>query len=339
MMELWVLLGAFSLLIGVGVWFGTGLARISGVVAIVLALSSFGLYGLYGGWPQLKAAHAYEHMVQVLNELYDEPVLTEQKVELTLNDLEKNIPEDPFLWFRMGEIYEKLQWYPQAQLAFEKAFVLSPDNRDIQIKYAYASAFANKGRLDEDALRVTQTLLANNPQDDAARNLLAMNYLQQGDSLNAGFIWQKMLSESGHIAKERLAILKAHQQAMKVSYENPIENTPLIFASVQLDETLASQTDGEWPVFIMAKKTQQSGPPLAVTRMKVSDLPAIVVLSKEQAMRGDVTLDSGQDIIVTARVSKKLSPIASKGDLEGRSELFRLSGTHHLNITVNHIIE
>ena len=84
---------------------------------------------------------------------------------------------------------------------------------------------------------------------------------------------------------------------------------------VTLDPQLASRVTGEMPVFIYARAGGQGGPPLAVVRRSVAELPLTVVLDDSQSMLPERKLSSVDQWTITARVARQGSAESRSGDL------------------------
>jgi cytochrome c-type biogenesis protein CcmH len=90
-----------------------------------------------------------------------------------------------------------------------------------------------------------------------------------------------------------------------------------ISGRVSLAPALKDQAHPGDMVYIFAKA--ESGPPmpLAVMRMKVSDLPAEFTLDESMAMMPQLKLSNFPKVIVGARISRSGTAIPSSGDLQG----------------------
>jgi len=91
--------------------------------------------------------------------------------------------------------------------------------------------------------------------------------------------------------------------------------------SVQVKVTMASNLgaglDPRTPLFVLAR--DGAGPPLAVVRRAVGDLPLLVTLSDSDAMLAGRNLSSVQQVQIVARISKSGSPQSRSGDIFGEA--------------------
>lgn len=80
--------------------------------------------------------------------------------------------------------------------------------------------------------------------------------------------------------------------------------------------TIGANVAANTPVFVIARAVAGTGPPLAVRRLRVADLPARVVLTDADAMLPGQRLAAGEDVEVLARASLGGAPSARSGDIE-----------------------
>lgn len=100
----------------------------------------------------------------------------------------------------------------------------------------------------------------------------------------------------------------------------PVSQTGLKL-KVSLNSALQKELLPESPVFVFVRAAENPGPPLAVVRKKVGELPFEIALNDSHAMIPGRTISSARDIIVGARISVSGNPERQPGDFE------QLSGT------------
>lgn len=108
-------------------------------------------------------------------------------------------------------------------------------------------------------------------------------------------------------------------------------NGPVLSGEVGLAASLAAAAQADETVFLAVRSADESGepagPPLAVKRIRVADLPHRFSFSDADAMGPMGRLSSSQRVIVIARVSKSGQPTPQPGDLEGRSAVLANDAT------------
>ena len=87
--------------------------------------------------------------------------------------------------------------------------------------------------------------------------------------------------------------------------------------AVTLAAALQAQAPANAPVFILARPVGGGGPPLAVVRRQVADLPLDLVLSDADSMVPGLKLSDHEQVEVIARVALSGTPAAQPGDFYG----------------------
>jgi cytochrome c-type biogenesis protein CcmH len=93
----------------------------------------------------------------------------------------------------------------------------------------------------------------------------------------------------------------------------------VISGTVRIAPALAERAAPGDTVFVFARPETGSRMPLALTRLRVSDLPAAFRLDESTAMGGGAGTSGAGRVVVVARVSKSGDAAPASGDLEGTS--------------------
>lgn len=170
--------------------------------------------------------------------------------------------------------------------------------------------------------------LAVAPMDPTGLWLNGLAAEQRQDYKTAYTSWTRLLplieSDPASSAEVNRLINTLEQRDPQLASSAPVSSTqPLVSAPVgrtlSLSVNLAEQfRQGAAPddlVFVYAKAMSGPPMPLAVKRLKVSDLPAEVTLSDSDAMIPSMKLSSFEQIVLGARISKSGNPVAQPGDL------------------------
>lgn len=92
---------------------------------------------------------------------------------------------------------------------------------------------------------------------------------------------------------------------------------PRLSGHARIAEALRSQVQRGDTVFILARPVEGSRMPLAILRLRVSDLPRAFVLDDSNAMSPDATLSRASKVRVEIRISRAGTAAAQPGDLSG----------------------
>ena len=87
--------------------------------------------------------------------------------------------------------------------------------------------------------------------------------------------------------------------------------------NIRIAPSLVGQAKPDALLFVFASEPGVRGPPLAAKRMHVSDIGAPIKLSAADAMIASRTLQAGQKVNITARISFSGQPTPTAGDLYG----------------------
>jgi len=260
-----------------------------------------------------------------------------------LEEHQKQHPDNVDGWFLLGRTYMKLSRYSDAIRAYKKLDELQPNNSAVQISLADALSMQNQGRISDEALSLLEQVIQREPANVTALWLLGNASAQQGKDQQALDYWSKAYplladepqmqaelrdgirqieSRSGLsaniVAPKTLPSITggAPMLAPAAEPQPAMQNGPGIVVEVALDAELMSKASPDDTVFIYAKAVSGPPMPLAVSRKRVSELPAKVKLTDAMAMMPQMKLSMFPRVKVGARVSKSGRPIASSGDLQ-----------------------
>jgi cytochrome c-type biogenesis protein CcmH len=112
-------------------------------------------------------------------------------------------------------------------------------------------------------------------------------------------------------------------------------NGPRLVLDVALAPEFADAVGASDVLFVIARRPDAPGPPLAVRRMAVASLPTQVVLDDSNAMAPGMKISLADEWEVVARVSRGGTPQAQSGDFEGRLRLSRADAGKPVALTID----
>lgn len=104
------------------------------------------------------------------------------------------------------------------------------------------------------------------------------------------------------------------------SNQDSVQTAPQTIGGLQLkiglNPALQKELSPDSAVFVFVRASENPGPPLAVVRTRVGELPFEIVLNDSHAMIPGKTISSARNVIVGARISISGNPDRQPGDYE-----------------------
>jgi cytochrome c-type biogenesis protein CcmH len=128
---------------------------------------------------------------------------------------------------------------------------------------------------------------------------------------------------------------QAKSQVDDATNQSGLKKSTSLKLKVSLNPALQKELSPESPVFIFVRSVENPGPPLAVVRKKVGELPFEIVLNDSHAMIPGSTISSAENVIVGARISVSGNPERQPGDYEQLSNAIPSSFSKTLELLIN----
>lgn len=261
-------------------------------------------------------------------------------------------PNDIEGWVMLGRTYSSMERYTEASNTYAKIVELVPDNPQILSEYARALAMKNQGTLAGKPTELLYQALKIDPQFPPALALAGHAEFEQEHYAQASAHWEKLLASipsdapmaksirdsiaeakllasngTGKLPEHTVAAsepVETNLQPVKNDTDAPSTTSTSVSGRVAIKPELASKAASSDTLFIYARA--KSGPkmPLAILRLKVSDLPATFTLTDDMAMTPTMKMSSFPEVVIEARISKSGQAVPASGDLQGFSEPVKL---------------
>jgi len=302
-----------------------GRPRTPFVLALVLALATpplvLGAY-LEVGTPQALQAPPVENQATLVD-------ATRQ-----LQESLQRKPNDAQGWALLAQAYSALNQPERALGALNHLLKLKPDDPDAMVAWVEATAENSPSHRIDDASRAKlQRALQIEPTHQRALWLLGISDFQRNNFADAEKQWKTLLplldpgSRVAETVKQELAEAEARggntQGAALAADPAPAASSAAsasaevaLTLTVKLDPRLAAKVRPDDTLFVFARAVDGPPMPLAVARLKASDLPAKVTLTDAMAMTPAMTLSKFAKVNVAARISKSGNAMPQAGDLE-----------------------
>ncbi|MCP4389293.1 MAG: hypothetical protein GY802_13440 [Gammaproteobacteria bacterium] len=128
---------------------------------------------------------------------------------------------------------------------------------------------------------------------------------------------------------------KSKQDASEAVAEAGSDGSAGLKLKVSLNPALRKEIPAASPVFVFVRAAQNPGPPLAVVRKKVDELPFEIALNDSHAMMPGRTISSAENIIVGVRISVSGSPERQPGDYEQLSDSMPANFSETIELVIN----
>ena len=270
-----------------------------------------------------------------------------QDIEQLISSIEtrlKTNPDDAVGWRILSRTYLALGRNRQARDGFLKLISLEGESPNVLISLAEASAALVGGELAGQPIAYAQRALELEPGNPQALWLIGLNAAQKEQNDKAIKVWSELLPQLAAAPQQQqelrdiIAETKAKIETNKqdTNTNNSINN---LNVRVSINQKILKLSQPDDLVFVFARA--QNGPPapLAVKRLQVKDLPAIVSLGDSDAMLPQFRLSLFEDISITARVSKSSNPIAQTGDYQSATVTSKNTNAETINLHIANQVE
>ena len=278
--------------------------------AIALPITAAGLYFLLGAPAALDPEQT-------------QPQLGRADIEAMVDKLAQRLqsrPDDAEGWAMLGRSYRVLGRNEEAAQAYAKAEKLVANDSRLLVDYAESLALAHGGNLQGKPAQLVARALELDPENPLGLMLSGAVAFQREDYAGAIRQWEKVQSRLEPGSEEAHAVGASIAKARELAAAVPPrgdgarrEALPAakaaaaaakVAGTVRLAAELASKAAPTDTVFVFARATGGPGPPLAVMRRQVKDLPLEFSLDDTMAMAPDRKLSGATEVVVGARISR-----------------------------------
>jgi cytochrome c-type biogenesis protein CcmH len=273
-------------------------------------------------------------------------VNVQQPTTLTdaVGQLEAALQRDPSQvegWRLLGQAYASGNQLDKARDAYARAAALAPDQSDILVEAAQASALADpQRRFDPAAVALLRHALAVQPQHQRARWFLGIAEFQAGKPADAAATWEPLLAQvdANTATQLRAQIDIARARAGLPALAEPATKSAdrTLRVSVALDPEFAARVrlDGTASVFVLARQAGGPPMPLAVEKHAVGELPFTTTLEDSDGPMPTMRLSSQDDVEVIARISMSGNAMPQPGDISSTPVRVRLPHDGTVQLTL-----
>jgi cytochrome c-type biogenesis protein CcmH len=272
----------------------------------------------------------------------------------------KEQPNDAQGWALLGRAYAATNRADEARDAFKQAHERAPDDADVAVEYAQALALAAPDhKLQGESRALLEGVIAKDAKNQRALWLLGISDYQNEDYTNAIARWKVLLpllqadSDVARSVRNEIADAEARRDGREPpqSEAAPAEaagaqtaeatapvSGPRLTVNVSLDPKLKAKLDPDATLFVFARAASGPPMPLAIQRLKASQLPATVTLDDSMSMMPAMKLSKFPEVVVGARVSKSGNAMPQSGDLQTLTQPLESSRSEPIVLTIDQVV-
>lgn len=310
-----------------------GQPKFASGIAATLALSMFALYGLVGTPAALDPAARQAPAT----------------MQAAVAQLEAALQRDPGQlegWRLLGRAYSAGQQPAKARAAFARAAALAPQQPDVLVEAAEASALAAADRrFDAQAVAQLERALQLQPQHQRARWFLGIAQRQAGKPAEAARTWEALLTrvdaKTATSLRPQIDAARAEAGLTPLAPVTAASNGNGLTVKVALDPGFAARVrlDGNASVFVIARvphNPQRPGPrmPVAVEKRNVRELPLTARLDDGDSPMPTRKLSTLKEVELIARLSASGNAIRQESDIESAPVLVLLPATKPIQLNI-----
>lgn len=258
----------------------------------------------------------------------------------------KDKPDDAEGWVMLGRTLTAQGKFPEALPAFKKVTELRPQDAQAFADLADATAMANNRTLEGEPEKLILKALQLDAGNIKALSLAGTIAFNKNDFKAAAALWQKAVDKSdpnGDFTRQLQGALAEARQRAGLPPQEAAAATPAatpapaaapaaalgatVSGRVTLSAAAKAKVGAGDTVYVTARAAEGGGPPLALVRKTVADLPFDFTLDDSMAMSEAAKLSGSPRVIVTARITKSGMAKAQSGDWQVVSKPVALGAT------------
>jgi cytochrome c-type biogenesis protein CcmH len=299
------------------------------LIVLVVSLVSAGfLYTQVGYAPALQTYYSQQELIREGQRDFG-------SLLKRLEDTVQANPDDVEGWSLLARIYMDMGRLEDAAAAFTELLRIQGPNARLLAQKAQALYFADGNTLSSRVQQLVDEAMEIDPGEPAILSLLGMASYQKQEWDAARRYWERALKRA-ESANARESLREGVNDTRQRLGMEPLEEGGVSFdVKVSMSNAASLLVDPRATVFIFAQPQEGRGAPVAVTRLRVADLPATVHLSDRQAMSADNNLSSVDAVVIQARISNSGRPQAQEGDWEGQTGVLEVKGQQQVEVEIN----
>jgi cytochrome c-type biogenesis protein CcmH len=242
-----------------------------------------------------------------------------QQLIVEFEDRLKTKPDDIQYLFLLARAQMEVGNFAEAAKAYQRVLTLDSQSPMIMAELAQAIFLRDGNIITPPVVDLAKGAVTLDPKNTMALGLLGIDAYNRKDYPAAIKYWQKTVDISGADSQGGRALSAGIEKAKQAFVAEGGKPEDLIAKSAYAVKVAVSmgtkvKANPDQTLFVYARAWQGSPMPLAIARIKVSDLPTTIQLDETMAMSPASSLANAGDIEVVARISPSGSAKAEVGD-------------------------
>lgn len=294
-----------------------------GGLALVVVVGSLFFYYKKGALADV-AVHALQQskMEQDYKDMLQNKAASPERAQELISAYQERTqahPENIQYWFLLARAQMEVGQFGAAASAYQEVLKRDKQSAMVMAEAAQAIFLRDGNKTSEEVVSLARNALTLEPENTMAMGLLGIAAYNTKDFKSCIRYWQKavdLLGENSQGAQALVAGIEKAKSAYVAAGGKLEDLTAKSIYSITLEVKLGpkAKVKPDQVVFVYARTFQGMPMPLAIQRLKVSDLPKTVQLDESMAMSPAASLATAEKVEVLARVSETGSAQAKMGD-------------------------
>jgi cytochrome c-type biogenesis protein CcmH len=242
-----------------------------------------------------------------------------QQLIVEFEDRLKDKPDNIQYLFLLARAQMEVGNFAEAAKAYQRVLTLDSQSAMIMAELAQAIFLRDGNKITPPVVDLAKGAVTLDPKNTMALGLLGIDAYNRKDYPAAIKYWQKTVDISGADSQGGRALSAGIEKAKQSFIAEGGKLEDLVAKSAYAVKVAVSlganvKANPDQTLFVYARAWQGSPMPLAIARIKVSDLPTTIQLDETMAMSPASSLATAGDIEVVARISPSGSAKAEVGD-------------------------
>jgi cytochrome c-type biogenesis protein CcmH len=240
-------------------------------------------------------------------------------IETRLESDQENIQ----YWFMLARTYMGLSDFVKAANAYQQVVNRDKQSGMVLAETAQAIFLRDGNRISPPVEDLTKAALVLEPDNTMALGLMGIVSFNHKNYLEAIKHWQQAIAimgvNSGGAESLSVGITRAKNLYLAEGGSADALDAQVAGRQLKVSVSLGKgiKANPEHLVYIYARAWKGPKMPLAITRIKVSELPQTITLTEAMAMSPAASLATATEIELVARVSQDGTATAKEGDWQG----------------------